>query len=104
MDLATYLRFALALVFVLALIGGLAFVAKRFGWGGAAPVRKPGSRRRLSLVESLPVDAKRRLVLLRCDETEHLVLLGPGQDVVVGAPRPADGAIPPPSAGTETRA
>ncbi|MEQ8968487.1 MAG: flagellar biosynthetic protein FliO [Azospirillaceae bacterium] len=91
MDLSTYLRFALALIFVLALIGALAFVAKRFGWGGAAPTRKPGSRRRLSLVESLPLDAKRRLVLLRCDDTEHLVLIGASQDVVVGNPRPASG-------------
>ncbi|MGB1548152.1 MAG: flagellar biosynthesis protein FliO, partial [Alphaproteobacteria bacterium] len=35
--------------------------------------------RRLGVVEVLPVDARRRLVLLKKDDREHLVLLGPGQ-------------------------
>lgn len=75
-----YLQFAMALVFVLALIGGLAAVARRLGYGHA--VRGPRSRR-LALVEVMSLDAKRRLVLIRRDQVEHLLLLGPGGEQVV---------------------
>ncbi|MFO1153850.1 MAG: flagellar biosynthetic protein FliO [Rhodospirillales bacterium] len=80
MSLATYLQFALALVFVVALIGGLAVVARRFGLGGVAPA---GKARRLAIVEVLAVDNRRRLVLIRRDHSEHLVLLGPSGDTVI---------------------
>ncbi|MFW6077055.1 MAG: hypothetical protein ACOC71_04825 [Hyphomicrobiales bacterium] len=38
---------------------------------------------RLAVSESLEVDKNRRLVLVRRDDVEHLVLIGGGQDVVV---------------------
>jgi flagellar protein FliO/FliZ len=53
-----------------------------------------GTRRRLSIVEVLPIDGKRRLVLLRRDDVEHLVLIGTHDDLVV------ESAIRPPL-GTE---
>ena len=80
MSLATYLQFALALIFVVALIGGLALVARRFGLGGIAPT---GKQRRLGIVEVLALDNRRRLVLVRRDGAEHLLLLGPAGDTVV---------------------
>src|SRR6056297_1150283 len=78
----SYLRFVLALVFVLALIGLAAWLVRRLGLGGAMA---PRGRRRLAIVEVLPLDARRRLVLLRCDDTEHLVLLGATTEAVVQA-------------------
>ena len=44
----------------------------------------------------MPVDAKRRLVLLRRDSTDHLVLLGSGPDLLLegGIPAPAETEIP----------
>ena len=51
MELETYLRFVLALVFVLALIGLLAWVARRYGFAGRATGR-PGRTRRLDIVET----------------------------------------------------
>lgn len=81
MELETYIQFALALVFVIALIGLLAAVARRAGLGYATP--KKGGRRRLSITEVVPLDAKRRLVLVRRDATEHLVILGPAGETVV---------------------
>ncbi|MDN3567341.1 flagellar biosynthetic protein FliO [Paeniroseomonas aquatica] len=47
---------------------------------------RPGQRagRRLALQEVLAVDTRRRLLLLRCDGREVLVLTGGGQDVVLG--------------------
>lgn len=75
-----YAQFALALAFVLSLIGGLAVVARRLGWGHA--VRSPRNRR-LALVEVMAVDARRRLVLVRRDRVEHLLLIGPTGEQVV---------------------
>ncbi len=83
MDAASYLQFAISLVFVLALIGGAALLARRIGLGSMA--RGAAGRRRLALVEILPLDGRRRLVLLRCDEREHLVILGPHGETVVDA-------------------
>jgi flagellar protein FliO/FliZ len=83
MDLGAvdYVRYLLALVIVLGLIGGLAVLGRRLGFGDQGALRS--GRRRLAVVESLMVDGKRRLVLLRRDSAEHLVLLGPGADVVI---------------------
>jgi flagellar protein FliO/FliZ len=52
----------------------------------------PSRQGRLAIVESLDLDPKRRLVILRRDEVEHLVLLGGPSDLVVEADieRPAD--------------
>lgn len=87
MDILHYFTFVAALIFVLALIMLLAWLAKRFGVGGAAPVL--GRQRRLALVEMLPIDAKHRLVLVRRDDAEHLILIGAeGQCVVETAIRP----------------
>ena len=74
-------RVVAALVLVLGLIGLAALVARRAGFGGAA--LRGGKGRRLALVETLALDPKRRLALVRCDEREHLLLLGPNADVVV---------------------
>ncbi|WP_084462718.1 flagellar biosynthetic protein FliO [Oceanibaculum pacificum] len=87
MSVENYLYAILALVFVLALLGLLFLVLRRFGFGGAMP-RNRGQRRRLALVEVLPVDAKRRLVLLRRDGQEHLILLGPDKDLLVESVAP----------------
>lgn len=90
MEFDAYFRFALALVFVLALVGLLGFAVRRFGMGRTVP-RARGKDRRLHVVEVAALDSKRRLVLVRRDRTEHLIILGPGNDVVVetGIPAPA---------------
>jgi flagellar protein FliO/FliZ len=97
MDLAfgTYLQFALALVFVVALIAVLAFAARRFGLAGSSgPWTRQG--RRLQIVEGLALDGRRRLVLVRRDATEHLLLIGASSETVVesGIAAPPDAARP----------
>lgn len=91
-----YVRFLLALLFVLGLIGLLAFVLRRFGMGAVrvSPAHRRSSERRLAVVEVASVDARRRLVLVRRDDTEHLILLGQTADLLIergikpGQPRP----------------
>ncbi|WP_422367579.1 hypothetical protein [Pelagibius sp.] len=94
MDLAEYLRFFLALGFVLILIAILAALVRRSGLGDRLAVAKTTAGRRLDLIEVRPLDAKRKLVLLRRDDREHLVLLGSSSDLLIesdipAAPRPA---------------
>jgi len=79
-------RFAGALVLVLGLIALAGFLARRLGLSGSGPVRGPRSRR-LGVVEALTLDPKRRLVLVRRDNVEHLLLLGPDGDLVVDQDR-----------------
>ncbi len=88
MEYENYLRFALALVLVIGLIGLAAWAGRRFGIGGQA--RSRGRARRLTVVEATGLDAKHRLVLVRRDATEHLLLLGPAGDVVVESGIAAD--------------
>ena len=81
--LPSIIRLLLALIFVITLMGGLAFALKRLGLSGMPPVKKAAKKHRLSLVESLPLDARRRAVLLRRDDTEHLVILSATGETVV---------------------
>jgi flagellar protein FliO/FliZ len=69
-------------MFVLGIIGVFALLARRFV-PGARNINRRGVKRRLSVIEVVPVDTKRRLVLLKRDDTEHLVMLGPNGDTVI---------------------
>ncbi len=82
MPLETYLRFLLALLFVLALIGACAWAAKRFGLGNRLPATR-GRNARLGIVEATALDARRKLVLVRRDDVEHLIILGPTGETLV---------------------
>ena len=42
-----------------------------------------GDARRVALIERLPIDAKRSVLLLRRDRQEHLLLLAPEGNVVI---------------------
>lgn len=81
MDLDQYIRFSVALLFVIALIVAVAWLMRRMGLGGVTT--GIARHRRLNVVEVLPLDAKRRLLLVRCDNREHLVLLGSGGDLLI---------------------
>jgi flagellar protein FliO/FliZ len=80
-DWMDWARALAALVATLALIGAVAFGARRLGM--LRPMA-PGARR-LSISESLMLDPRRRLVIVRCDGREHLLLLSPAGDRVVAA-------------------
>lgn len=98
MDLGGYLQFLLALAFVLGLILLSAAALRRFGPGMQGMRRQAGGRR-LEVLEVLPLDARRRLVMVRRDGRAHLLLLGANDDRVVetdfDADAPTSGRIAP---------
>lgn len=84
MDMSGYFQFAMALLFVLALILILAYGAKRFGLMARVTVNSTKTKdKRLDIVEILPVDARRKLMLIRRDDVEHLIMLGNERDIVI---------------------
>lgn len=87
MDLDGYIRFIVALVFVLGLIGLLTWLVRKLGIGGkvAAASARGGARAgaRLGVVEAATLDGRRKLVLIRRDDREHLVILGADGETVV---------------------
>ncbi len=74
-------KFVAVFIFVISLMLFLSHIVKRSGIAG--PMLARPSKRRLKIVEFLPVDHKRRLVLVRCDDREHLLLLGQESETVI---------------------
>ena len=85
MDFESYYRFVLALGFVLGLIWLASWAVKRFGVERNLTGPGGAKGKRLAIVEVQPLDARRKLVLLRRDKVEHLVILGNNQELVVEA-------------------
>lgn len=82
MELSEIFRFVASLILVVGLIGLCAYAAKKMGLVTGGMVAS-GSQKRLSIVEIKVIDAKHRLVLMRRDNREHLVLLGGEQDLLI---------------------
>lgn len=82
MDELDLSRFVLSFIFVLGLIGGMAYLMKRYGHltKKFAPVQGSG---RVQVVETSYLDAKRKLVLIRRDDVEHLLLIAEGRETVI---------------------
>lgn len=98
MDMAVYLRFVLSLCLVLGLILGATWLMRKFGpvgMGGTGGGKRGSGKRRLKVLEALQIDPKHRLVLVRRDDREHLLLLGAQALVVeMGIERDEDEALP----------
>ncbi|MGH6664831.1 MAG: flagellar biosynthetic protein FliO, partial [Pseudolabrys sp.] len=81
-DIPLAAKFFVAFAVVLALIGLTAWLVRRFGsnrLGGNARGRQP----RLAVIDAATVDGRRRLVLIRRDNVEHLLMIGGPTDVVI---------------------
>ena len=88
-DSVSYLKFFFALLFVIGLIGAFALIAKKFGMGNFNTARR-GNSTRLFIIESLQLDSKRKLVLVRCDEKDNLLLIGGATDLLIKDNIPID--------------
>src|SRR4029077_19631277 len=76
-------RFVVAFVIVLALIGLTFWLIRRFGTARVGAAAQRGRQPRLAVIDAAPVDGRRRLVLVRRDNVEHLLLIGGPSDFVV---------------------
>lgn len=74
MDIVDFGRYAGALLVTLGLLLGLGWAMRRFNL--LSNLRGEGGDRRVSIVETAALDARRRLALVRLDGREHLILLG----------------------------
>ncbi len=89
--IVSVLQAAFALAVTLGLFGLGVYLMRRFGPAGLLRFT-PQAHRRLAVVESLTLDASRRLVLVRCDAHERLILLGEGR-MLDAAPPAGPGAL-----------
>jgi flagellar protein FliO/FliZ len=89
-DLIDFARYLGALMLVLALVGFAALAARRFGVPG---IMSANATRRLAVVETLMLDARHKLFILRRDDKEHLVLVGPEGSSVVESGIPAKSMV-----------
>jgi len=96
MSLLDYIRFFLALGFVLGLIGLCAWLVRRYGVERLGLAMNVGKNPRLRVVETRVLDGRRRLILVRRDEVEHLLVIGGESDMVVetGIPAPPADQVP----------
>jgi len=84
-ELPLPVRFFLAFLIVLGLIGATAWAVRRFGSGRLGGANARGRQPRLGVIDYASVDARRRLILVRRDNVEHLLMIGGPTDVVVEA-------------------
>lgn len=78
MDILDWLRGLFALIATVSLIGLAAYAARRFGM--LQPGGPGAGHKRMKVVESLMLDPRRRLVLVRLDGRDHMLLLSPAGD------------------------
>src|SRR5512141_3479557 len=103
------LTFLFAFIAVLALIGVAAWLVRRFANNRLGANTQRGRMPRLAVIDAAAVDGRRRLVLVRRDNVEHLLMIGGPSDIVVEpnivrampgrdqmAPRPAVAGEAPP--------
>jgi flagellar protein FliO/FliZ len=103
------LTFLFAFIAVLALIGVAAWLVRRFATNRLGANTNRGRMPRLAVIDAAAVDGRRRLVLVRRDNVEHLLMIGGPSDIVIEpnivrampgrdqmAPRPAVAGEAPP--------
>jgi flagellar protein FliO/FliZ len=90
MDILDALKALAALAFVLGILLGFAWLLRKYGSSLGIKVGQEASD--LRVVEWRALDMRRKLAVVRWDNRDHLLVLGPTGDIVI-ANRPA----PPPA-------
>jgi len=80
MDVIDFGRYFAALLLVGALIGLAWLAARRYGLAG---IVQGTVAKRLSVVESLMIGPKHKLVIVKRDDREHLILLAPDGNTLI---------------------
>jgi flagellar protein FliO/FliZ len=76
-----YFKALISLIFVLGLILALLYFYRRYGFMSFSP--QTSRKKRLSIQETLFLDSKRRLIIVKNDEREHLLLIGGTHDLLI---------------------
>ena len=82
MDFLDLLRAMFALAITLGIIGLAAWGARRYAPALLARLSAERGERRMKVVETLMLDPARRLVLVRIDDEERLLILGEGRELI----------------------
>ena len=82
-ELSTAVQFFIAFLIALALIVLSFWAIRRFGGIGLGAGAARGRQPRLGVIEAAAVDGRRRLVLIRRDNVEHLLMIGGPSDIVI---------------------
>src|SRR5512133_1077091 len=77
------LKVVLFVIVVLGLLVLAFWLLRRFGGGRLGGGATRGRQPRLAVIDQASVDGRRRLVLIRRDNVEHLLIIGGPTDVVV---------------------
>ena len=88
------IRFSLVFLIVLGLIGAAAWAIRRFSAARLRGTSSRGRQPRLAVIDSVSVDGRRRLITVRRDNVEHLLMIGGPTDVVVESNIVRAGAAP----------
>jgi len=80
MEVDLWIRALLALLLVGGLIGIAALIAKKFM--PSHLVARHQKDKRVNILETTYIDPKHRLLLIKRDETEHLILIGNNSMVI----------------------
>jgi flagellar protein FliO/FliZ len=79
---AVVAQFIVTLIVILLLVAAIYWLFQRF-LGGSLITPRRGRNPRLAIIDALPIDHRRKLVLIRRDNIEHLILVGGAADLVV---------------------
>ena len=82
MNFLDLFRAVFGLAITLGLIGLAAWAARRYAPKLLARFQAERGARRLQVIETLVLDPSRRLVLIRVDDEERLILLGEGRELI----------------------
>lgn len=82
MNFLDLFRAVFGLAVTLGLIGLAAWGVRRYAPQLMARLQAQKGERRLQVVETLVLDPARRLVLVRVDDEERLILLGEGREMI----------------------
>ena len=82
MNFLDLLRAVFALAFTLGIFDLAAWAARRYAPQLLAKLSAERGERRMKVVETLVLDPARRLVLVRIDDEERLLILGEGRELI----------------------
>jgi flagellar protein FliO/FliZ len=80
---SNYLRAALSLIFVVGLILLSGWALRRWDVRAFGLAIRARQGARLKVLEQLPLDAKRRLAIIQCDNAEYLLVSGVASEQLI---------------------